>query len=104
WGIVIHLPAGQGRCDLYKVDLIKGWEGVQIAKRLRDWQKHKFDHWAEPLDSDTRGGEPSLMDAIANAQTLHALEELWIDHRDQWTDEHTALAARRKAEIQAEAA
>jgi hypothetical protein len=40
-GIVIHLPAGQARCDVRFVDLNAGWEGVQLAAQVREWRKRK---------------------------------------------------------------
>jgi hypothetical protein len=40
-GLVIHLPAGQARCDLHWVDLKAGWEGVQLAAQVRAWRKRK---------------------------------------------------------------
>jgi PD-(D/E)XK nuclease superfamily len=41
-GIVAHLPAGQGTCALYAVDLVKGWEGALMADRVRAWRKEEF--------------------------------------------------------------
>ena len=40
-GIVIHLPAGQARCDLYWIDLNAGWEAVQLSASVRNWRKRK---------------------------------------------------------------
>lgn len=40
-GLVIHLPAGQGRCDLHWLPLEAGWEGVQLARAVRDWRRRK---------------------------------------------------------------
>ena len=34
-GLVIHLPLGQARADLYAVDLVVGWAGVQLAAAVR---------------------------------------------------------------------
>lgn len=41
WGIVIHLPAGQGECSLHRVDLAAGWDGVQLAAGVRQWRARK---------------------------------------------------------------
>jgi hypothetical protein len=43
WGILVHLPVGEARCDLYRVDLTAGWEGVQLATAVRAWRRRK-DH------------------------------------------------------------
>jgi predicted RecB family endonuclease len=40
-GIIIHLPAGQGRCDLYWIDLRAGWEAVRLCADVRAWRKRK---------------------------------------------------------------
>jgi hypothetical protein len=43
-GLIIHLPAGQGRCELHWVDLVAGWKGVRLALSVRDWRKRKDLH------------------------------------------------------------
>ncbi|MCK0174782.1 PD-(D/E)XK nuclease family protein [Mycolicibacterium sp. F2034L] len=40
-GIIIHLPAGEGRCDLYEIDLNKGWAACVLAKKVWDWRGTK---------------------------------------------------------------
>lgn len=40
-GLLIHLPAGQGRCDLYTLDLNYGWTLAQIAVHVRAAYKQK---------------------------------------------------------------
>ena len=40
-GLMIHLPAGQKKCDLYIVDLTVGWDLAQTAARVRAMQKQK---------------------------------------------------------------
>lgn len=40
-GIVIHLPAGEARCELHWIDLKRGWEAVQLALQVRAWRKEK---------------------------------------------------------------
>jgi hypothetical protein len=39
WGIIMHLPAGQGVCTLYWADLTLGWEAVDIASKVRDLRR-----------------------------------------------------------------
>jgi hypothetical protein len=38
-GIIIHLPAGQGRCELYWIDLRAGWDAVMLCGAVRAWRK-----------------------------------------------------------------
>lgn len=40
-GLLIHLPAGQGRCDLYLIDLEHGWALAQTAVAVRAAYKAK---------------------------------------------------------------
>lgn len=40
-GIVIHLPVGQGRCDLYSVDLRAGTVALQHSMWARNWRNRK---------------------------------------------------------------
>ncbi len=47
-GLVIHLPAGEARCDLYLVDLVAGWEAFQHSMWARAWRTRK--DLARPLE------------------------------------------------------
>lgn len=49
-GLIIHLPAGQGRCDFYWVDLVEGWKGVQLSLSVQQWRKRKDLH--TPVEAD----------------------------------------------------
>lgn len=40
-GLLIHLPAGQARCDLYLLDLTQGWTLAQTAVLVRGMFKNK---------------------------------------------------------------
>lgn len=40
-GIIIHLPAGKGICNLHFVDLIHGKKGVELAMKVRQWNQKK---------------------------------------------------------------
>lgn len=40
-GMMIHLPAGQAKCDLYIVDLEIGWALATVAAKVRQMQKVK---------------------------------------------------------------
>lgn len=39
WGLVIHLPQGEGECHLFWVDLDAGWRGVELASEVRGWRR-----------------------------------------------------------------
>jgi hypothetical protein len=40
-GLVIWLPAGEGRCELYTVDLAAGWQGFVLSMAVREWRQRK---------------------------------------------------------------
>lgn len=42
WALVAHVPAGEGRCTLYQVDIEAGWEAaVRLAAPVRTWRTRK---------------------------------------------------------------
>lgn len=40
-GLIVHLPASTGQCQIHWVDLKAGWEGVMLAKQVREWRRRK---------------------------------------------------------------
>ena len=40
-GWIYHMPAGEGTCDLYQLDLEAGWEGALLAADVRAWRKRR---------------------------------------------------------------
>lgn len=117
-GIIIHLPAGQAKCELRWVDLRAGWEGVQIARRIREARKQKFTDLTAPLGEELPAvvepevvAEPESVDEPVTPEVLEqwigrisdpdALRTLYAAHADVWTDHLTALATERIAAIKA---
>lgn len=115
-GIIIHLPAGQGRCDLYWIDLTAGWEAAQLCEQVRIWRKRKgllatASFGAAVLEAPSVTEQEAvnvvsqsfdvvtLDDLINAASSTTELETLWSDHRDEWTDKHTRLATARKTHL-----
>lgn len=39
WGLLVHLPVGESRCDLHWMDLEVGREGARIVQQVRAWRK-----------------------------------------------------------------
>ncbi len=50
-GLIIHLPAGEARCELHLVDLTAGWEACRLAADVRRWRGRK--NLLTPLTVDT---------------------------------------------------
>jgi hypothetical protein len=55
-GLVMHMPVGQARCDLFWVDLEIGWEAVTLAVDVREWRKRK--DISRPFGVDLLGRSP----------------------------------------------
>jgi hypothetical protein len=41
-GIVVHVPAGRGTCELVGIDVAAGWEGALLAHRVRQYRRIGF--------------------------------------------------------------
>lgn len=91
-GLIIHLPSGQGRCDLHWIDLRAGWEAVRLALQVRRWRARR--------DLLTPYTPPGVVDevlvAIAATETVAELNAVWATHQGAWTDLHTAAAVAHK--------
>lgn len=106
--IVIHLPAGEGRCELSFVDIGQGWEAVQTATEVRRWRAHKG--WYTPIPSPRTDpptaavavSPPTVDQLIANAATVDELRHVWATAiaAGTWTDANLTQARARRAELE----
>lgn len=53
-GLLIHLPVGQARCDLYLLDLTEGWAAALTATWTRAWLKTR------PISTYTPDAAPAV--------------------------------------------
>ncbi len=109
-GIIIHLPAGEGRCDLYEIDIMKGWGACLLAKKVWDWRgvkdlTHKVgDDRASTWEKSNSDQPPPTWESLAAAATtVDELREIWsrASQAGQLTDELRALCTERSKEIAA---
>lgn len=121
-GLIIHLPAGQAHCRLVWVDLVAGWNAVMVARDVRHQRNLKFTDLTRPFEDGAGfGSQPSDEVAAADGRTMRQilanpsprpvdqqvreastraeLEAIWRAHEDDWTDDLTTLAIKRKAEL-----
>jgi hypothetical protein len=110
-GIVIHLPAGQARCELIWVDLETGWQAVLTAKDVREKRGIKYADLTEPFTgapdrpslrlekkTEADAGEArarriaDLTRQIRACPDAEAVRALWGTYETEWTDELTAVA------------
>lgn len=68
-GLVIHLPAGEGRCSLHLVDLVAGWEAFGRSMWTRGWRTTKtlarrLEVTAQPAFPATEAPAPTPAPAV----------------------------------------
>lgn len=109
-GIIIHLPAGEGRCDLYEIDIAKGWGACLLAKRVWDWRgvkdlTHKVGDQRESTweKSNSAASPPSWESLARAATTVDELRTIWTTAKDagQLTEELRALCTERSKQLAA---
>jgi hypothetical protein len=114
FGIVMHLPVGSGVCTLYEIDLEAGWEAAKLAFGVREFRtRSKAMGWPYRYDSHTpanarevtqgTAGQSHELFLIRTAPHTESLTALWreLSGKGEWTDEMTALAKARRAELEA---
>ena len=105
--LIIHLPAGEARCDLYWVDILAGWDAVQVAKQVREKRKLKFGDLTRAFADLTpelvvpEATVVPLEQQIAECLTEVALRALWAENEAAWNDTLTELAKQRLLELKA---
>lgn len=98
-GVIIHLPAGQGVCNLYEIDLAKGWGACIIAKQVWDWRATKN---LTRLIEDAKPKPIATWESlILGAHDLDRLREVWKRAAElgEMTTELKALARQRSQEL-----
>jgi hypothetical protein len=83
--IIIHLPAGEGTCDLYEIDIAKGWGACLLARQVWDWRATKdLTHrigderktvWEHANNPDR--GEQLLQLQLDEVTSIEELRALW---------------------------
>jgi hypothetical protein len=93
WGLIIHAPAKKADVQLYWMNVAKGRELAYLSRTIRKERRSKT-----MLKTDL---SPTLEWSIRHADSNDDLKLLWkaASEDGRWRDEHTALAATRKAEL-----
>ncbi|MGE2714217.1 hypothetical protein ACQI4L_09180 [Mycolicibacterium litorale] len=75
-GIIIHLPAGEGRCDLYEIDISKGWGACLLARQVWDWRGTKsLTALIDPHEVPKK--PPTWFSLAEDATTVDELRIIW---------------------------
>lgn len=76
-GIVIHLPAGEGVCDLHFIDLEKGRAGLQICYKVFDFRGGKRKEMIWPISDQIEMFAPPIQaDFDARVHEAACIDEL----------------------------
>lgn len=78
--LIIHLPAGQARCELVLVDIEQGWKAAQMCAAVRGWRQNRT--LSQPFVTPDRrtflaGRVENLRDRYPDA--LADLAAMWPD-------------------------
>lgn len=101
-GVIIHLPAGQGRCELYEIDIAKGWGACLLAKKVWDWRGTKGLTTATTADAEVP--PPATWESlVAGADTVDRVRDIWKRARElgELTPNLRAKCAQRADELSA---
>lgn len=88
-GLIMHVPSGGSTAELHAVDLTEGWTLAHLANTVLGWRKRK--DLVVPVDLTLAG--------IRAATTREECLALYEQHRDAWTDEHTAAVKTQLARM-----
>lgn len=108
--LIIALHAGRGTCDLIWVNIAAGWEAAQGSRWALEWRRRR--NLSRPYDGPrttptaaenardlTAEARAALDVAIPQARSEDELDRLWRAAGNQWTEQHTAMARARMAEL-----
>jgi hypothetical protein len=94
-GLIIHLPAGEARCDLVWVDLNIGRQYNELARQV--W------HARDRGNDEVRVGQPpalgTLLRMSGDVDSLNGL--YYANATTRWNDTLTEIARQRRAELEA---
>jgi hypothetical protein len=102
YGVIIHLPAGQGRCDLYEIDIMKGWGAVNIARNVWQWRATKG---LTRLIDGPPTAPPTWESLTLAATTVDELRTIWkrANECGDLTNDLNQLIKQRAAALEAAA-
>ena len=104
WGLIIHLPAGEGVCTPIWVNLVEGWSNVIVARDVRARRKLRFSDLTKPFAQGpvddalvvVEQKALSIPEQIAACTTADEVRSLWTP---DWTDDLNDLARNHIASL-----
>ncbi|MFC5996925.1 hypothetical protein ACFQE5_22195 [Pseudonocardia hispaniensis] len=106
WGLIVWCPAGEGRAELFWVNIAAGWELAQLSVHVREQRARKDLLVATQPDSvsDNTTVDPATRDYTAEARaadTVDALNQVWFaaDAAGHGTPDLIEVCRARKAQL-----
>lgn len=78
-GYIIHIPANQGRCDIYEVDMLDAMEAARLARTVKQWQKRT--DLVRPLNPAPKARKKAEKPAEKPSEALVSVVNL---ERNEW--------------------
>lgn len=87
WGLLVHLPVGEARCDLHWADLQTGRIGAALVRDVRRWRKRE--DYTFPFLYPTSDVAAVLSSPIFELETAPPPEnpDQWLEAMLPWTQE-----------------
>lgn len=83
WGILVHLPVGQGKCELLWADLSVGREGAALVQGVRKWRKRT--DYAAPFMMPVSDELAVLSQPVDEPEPALAVDDgEWTEAMAQW--------------------
>jgi hypothetical protein len=100
--VIIHLPAGEGRCQLHRIDIAKGWDACLLAKKVWDWRAVKG--LLQPID-ETHSVAQTFVTLARAACGIEELRQVWRQAKDAdaLTPDFLAACEERRTQFAASA-
>lgn len=107
-GVIIHLPAGQGICNLYEIDIARGWGACLLARKVWAWRAIKDlthlvgDERRSTWERSNGTAEPpTWLSLAATAADLDELRTIWARAKEcgQFTEELRAACTQRSEQL-----
>lgn len=99
WGLLIHIPVGQGRTDIYKLDLNIGRAAAALCLAVKEMRSRR--DVAELVDANEMITKRRRIarELMQGASSLEELRHIWLDFEPVLTDEMKDAFTRRAEQL-----
>lgn len=88
WGILVHLPVGQARCEMRWVDLDTGNWGAWLTSEVRAWRKKwRSGEFDAPIVPDPVMTPEAVAEKIEDSELIDLHHPEWVDMMSPFAQE-----------------